>query len=211
MNITLTPLHYFAISLGVLAVIFLLSSIMALKRRHFGQLSTHLAMSFCFILLGGIFGLGAISIQGYQALTLEQLAATVTVEPIGDNQFKANFVLPDGTSKSYTLSGNQLLVDAHILKWKPVGNILGFHTSYELARISGRYIDLSDEQSKPRTIFSLSKEKVLDMFQLRKQFSHLNFLLDAEYGSASFVPAQEKQQYALMVSTSGLLFRKIMK
>ena len=206
---TLTPLHYFAIGLGVLAVIFLLSSIMSLRRRHFGQLATHLAMSFCFVLLGGLFGLGALSVQGYQALTLEQLAATVTVEPLGENQFKATFIFPEGTSKTYSLSGNQLLVDAHILKWKPLANILGFHTSYELARVSGRYLDLSDEQNKPRTLFSLSDEKILDIFELRKQFAHLQFLLDAEYGSASFVPAQKKQQYALMVSTSGLLFRRI--
>lgn len=211
MEITLTPLHYFALSLGILSVIFLLSSIMSLRRRHFGQLATHLAMSFCFVLLGGLFGLGAISIQGYQALTLEQLAATVTVEPLENNQFAATFVLPDGTQKNFTLSGDQLLVDAHILKWKPLGNILGFHTSYELARVSGRYIDLNDEQKKPRTIYSMSKEKMLDMFELRKQFAHLKILLDAEYGSASFVPAQNKQQYALMVSTSGLLFRKIEK
>lgn len=209
MYTTLTPLHYFAIALGVLAVIFLLSSIMSLRRRHFGQLATHLAMSLCFVLLGGIFGLGALSVQGYQALTLEQLAATVTVEPIENNQFKAEFVFTNGTSKTYTLSGNQLLIDAHILKWKPVANILGFHTSYELARVSGRYIDLADEQTKPRTIFSLSDAKLIDIFELRKQFAHLNFLLDAEYGSASFVPAQTKQQYILMVSTSGLLFRRI--
>lgn len=96
-----------------------------------------------------------------------------------------------------------------ILKWKPVANILGFHTSYELARVSGRYIDLADEQTKPRTVFSLSEVKLLDIFELRKQFAHLNFLLDAEYGSASFVPTQTKQQYVLMVSTSGLLFRRI--
>lgn len=209
MYTTLTPLHYFALALGVLAVIFLLSSIMSLRRRHFGQLATHLAMSLCFVLLGGIFGLGALSVQGYQALTLEQLAATVTVEPMENNQFKAEFVFPNGTSKTYTLSGNQLLIDAHILKWKPVANILGFHTSYELSRVSGRYIDLADEQSKPRTIFALSEAKLLDIFELRKQFAHLNFLLDAEYGSASFVPAQAKQQYVLMVSTSGLLFRRI--
>lgn len=205
----ITPLHYLAITLGVLSVIFLLSSIMALKRRHFGQLATHLAMSFCFVLLGGIFGLGAISVQGYKALTFEQLAATVTIESKGDAQFSAQFVFPDGTRQTHTLSGNQLLVDAHILKWKPIANILGFHTNYKLARVSGRYLALEDEQSKTRTIYSLSKEQPVDIFELRKQFSNLQFLLDAEYGSASFVPAQKSQQYALMVSTSGLLFRRI--
>lgn len=209
MSVTLTPLHYFALGLGGLSVLFLLSSVMSLRRRHFGQVATHLAMALCFLLIGGIFGLGALSIQGYQALTLEQLAATVTVEPIGENQFKADFVLPSGETKTFTLSGNQLLVDAHILKWKPIANILGYHTSYELARISGRYLDLADEQTKPHTVFGLSDEKIVDLFELRKKFAQLNVLLDTEYGSASFVPAQYKQQYALMVSTTGLLFRRI--
>lgn len=205
----MTPLHYLTLTLGVLSVIFLLSSIMALKRRHFGQLATHLSMAFCFVLLGGLFGLGALSVQGYKALTYEQLAATITITPKGEDAFEAKFVFPDGSFQSHQLSGNQLLVDAHILKWKPIANILGFHTDYKLARVSGRYLSLTDEQTKPRTIFSLSDDKLVDIFSLRKQFAHLEILLDAEYGSASFIPAKEAQQYALMVSTSGLLFRKI--
>lgn len=208
-NMTLTIFHYIAIGLSVLALIFLLSGLIALRRKHLVQRVMGLTMSLCFLLLGGIFGVGALSIRGYQALTLEQLAATVMVEPIGPEAFNATFIFTDGSQKTYLLSGDQLLVDAHILKWKSLANIIGFYTSYELARVSGRYIDLQDERDKPRTIFSLSHDKALDIFTLRKQFSHLQFLLDAEYGSASFVPAQSKQQYALMVSASGLLFRKI--
>jgi len=100
-------------------------------------------------------------------------------------------------------------VDAHILKWKPVANFFGLHTTYELDRVAGRYIRLEDERSKSRTVFSLSRSKPLDMFYLRGRYALLKPLLDAEYGSATFIPAKESSEVEVRVSTSGLLVRKV--
>lgn len=202
--------EYIAIALGVLALVFLLNSLSAFRRKEITLVATNLALSLVFLFLGSVFALGAISVLGYHALTYEQLAATITVEPKGENQFQADFTFPNGEKKSFVLAGDQLLVDAHILKWKPISNILGLHTNYELARVTGRYLHIEDEQKKTHTVFALNDEdKLIDLFKLRRKFATLNVLLDAEYGSASFVPAKEKQQYILMISTSGLLFRRI--
>ena len=35
--------------------------------------------------------------------------------------------------------GDQVLVDARILKWHYIGNVLGLHTQYELDRLTGRF------------------------------------------------------------------------
>lgn len=205
----MTTIQYVAIGLGVFGFLFFISAFRALRRGEFGQVATNLALSLCLALIGGVLALGAVSLRGYEAFTHEQLAATVIVTPNENNQFKATVKLPNGTEKNYDLSGDQLLIDAYILKWPPIFNFLGWHTHYELARISGRYFDLNDEQNKPHTVYPLNEVSELDMFHLSRKYGLLQGIVDAEYGSASFIPAKEQSTYILMVSTSGLLFRKI--
>ncbi len=69
--------------------------------------------------LSALFGTISISTYGYQAFTKEELAATVVVTPISKQKFNAQFIMPDGTRKNFELAGDQLYIDAHILKWKP--------------------------------------------------------------------------------------------
>ncbi len=119
--------------------------------------------------------------------------------------------MPDGSKKAFSLAGDQLYIDAHILKWKPLANIFGLHTSYELDRVAGRYAVLSDETTKVHTVYSLSRDKPLDLFDLRRRFAILHPLLDAEYGSATFINSNSTEEFRVMVSTTGLLIRKTEK
>lgn len=57
-----------------------------------------------------------------------------------------------------------MLVDAHILKWHPVENLIGVHTQYELDRLSGRYLAIEDERAEPRSVHSLKTDKPVDLF-----------------------------------------------
>lgn len=159
-------------------------------------------------LLGGAILAGT---RGYRVLTREVVAATVTTEPIGPRRFRATFRFPDGRTLAYALSGDQLYVDAHILKWEPALNLLGLHTSYALDRVGGRYESLEDERARPRTVFSpLASRRPFDFFHLVRALPFLDPIVDAEYGSATFVPAGEvPRRLELRVSTSGLLFRPV--
>jgi hypothetical protein len=155
-------------------------------------------------------GCALIANCGYRALTREELAAVVTVTPVGDQRFTARFLFPDSTEAEFTCSGDQLYVDAHILKWHPFLNLLGVHTTYELDRVGGRYMSLENERTRPRTIYSLSRTKLLNMYHLRKRWEFLGPLLDAQYGSATFVEVDGYDaRFHIRVSTSGLLVREV--
>jgi hypothetical protein len=149
----------------------------------------------------------SVSTIGYEALTRETVAVRVAVEPTGPQVFAAHFRFPDGRSADYTLRGDQIYVDAHVLKWKPIANVIGLHTAYELDRVAGRYAALDKERDGPRTVFSLGAEKPLDLFDLRTRYSLLRPLLDVEYGSATFAPADQPMEYEVRISTTGLLIR----
>jgi hypothetical protein len=192
----------------VLSLLSFVISIMGLRKRMLTGGAIGLLVGLLFLTLSGLFATISVAIQGYRALTQEEVAATVKIEPMGPDKFLAYFSFPDGRKKMFSLAGDQFYVDAHILKWKPVVNFFGLHTAYELDRVAGRYSRLEDEVSKGRTVFSLSKSKLVDMFSLRERYSLLSPLLDAEYGSATFIPAREPTEVEVRVSTTGLLVRK---
>ena len=159
--------------------------------------------------LGGLAGTISIGIQGYRALTREDVAARLFVRPAGIQQFSATVRFPDGHEVVYELAGDEIYIDAHILKWKSFANLLGLHTAYELDRVGGRYRSIEQERSAVRTVYSLGHDKLVDLFGLRQRFAFLAKLFDAEYGSATFVPVTREAELELRVSTTGLLIREI--
>ena len=152
-----------------------------------GALSLLLALA---LLAGGaLCAAVAVGLSGYRALTREELAATVHTAPIGPQTFEARIVLPDGSEANYRLAGDQFAIEARILKWHPWANLLGLHTAYELDRVTGRYVNIEDEQQRPRTVFPLAPEHRLDLFAWRARLPWLAPVVDAEYGSSTFTRA----------------------
>lgn len=193
----------------VLGFLFLLAGVGSFRRRRglngtISVLSGLLALS-----LAASLGLVALGMRGFQALTTEQLAARLTVSRDGGQQFSVLFEYPDGTSDDYSLAGDELYVDARILKWHPAASFIGLHTGYQLDRISGRYLELGDELNQPRTLFQLHDGEAPDLFSLVQRFPVLEPLVDAEYGSASFLPVSDGGVYELRVTGSGLIIRRL--
>ncbi len=54
------------------------------------------------------------------------------------------------------------------IKRKPLANIFGLHTAYELDRVAGRYHAIEQERSAPRTVYRLKQERSVDLFELRR-------------------------------------------
>src|SRR6266568_7852143 len=160
------------------------------------------------IALALLAGAIAVGLRGYRALTFEELAATVKTEPIARQRFRATIILPDRRLAMYELTGDAFYVDAHILKWHPLLNLLGVHTAYELDRVAGRYEAVADERSRPRTVYALGPPRAVDVFAAARRFK-LAPLVDAQYGSASFVAATRPARFQVLVSTSGLLIRPV--
>jgi len=192
---------------GFLCLLFLFAFIAAIRKRKVLGAVRNFTFTFLMLVLALLFATISVSLKGYQALTHEELAASVEIRPVSEQKFVAHFTFPDSTVSEFKLAGDELYVDAHILKWKSLANLFGLHTFYELDRVAGRYSEIEEETSKDRTVFSLGKEKMINIFDLRLKYEMLSFLLDAEYGSASFVNVSKSAKFNIMVSTTGLLIR----
>jgi hypothetical protein len=194
------------LSLGAILVVAGLTALFAL---HPLQFMTRVLLGLLLIALGVLEGTITIGIQGYRSLTHEDLAARISVRPYAPQRFTAKLRFPDGREASYTLSGDEIYVDARILKWHALANMLGLATAYELDRIGGRYRDVEQEKAAPRTLYTLGREKPVDLFALAKRYRYLEHFVDAQYGSAAFVPVGEPAELELRVSTTGLLIRPV--
>jgi len=147
--------------------------------------------------------------QGFRQLSDEQSVLTIETFPLSEQRFSAMITWPDGEQKAFYLYGDQLYIDAQILKWKSAANLVGLQTYYELDRIGGRYLQLSDETEKPRSLFSLKTNKPVDLYSMVEEQKWMNPLIDTSYGSATFIDVSEPAMWELKVSTTGLLVRKI--
>src|SRR5437016_8798411 len=200
---------------AVLGVVLLVAALVTLRKQRWLGTGMSLMLAIFFLALAALAATLGIAMQGYRALTREVVAATVVTRPTGPERFLATFTFPEGRREQYEITGNALYVDAHIVKWHPRANILGLHTAYQLDRVAGRYDRLEDEQTKPRRIFALSRPTPVDMFQVARSLAFfrrlgpLGRMVDAEYGSATFVAARDPTHLELRVSTSGLLFRPV--
>ena len=208
-DLAASPFFVAATILAVLGLILVFAGVAALFRARPIRFTLRTLAGMLLVALGALAGLISIGIQGYQALTHEALAAHLNVRPQGPQRFQATLRYPDGREETFQLAGDEIYVDAHILKWKPVANMIGLHTAYELDRVAGRYRDIGQERSAQRTVYQLSEERLVDLLGLRRRYEFLSALLDAEYGSATFVPVSKPVELELRVSTSGLLIREV--
>ena len=204
-----SPFFLAAIALGTLGAILILAGIAALVRARPLRFTFRTLAGLLLLSLGGLAGAIAIGTQGYRALTREDVAARLFVRPVGPQRFAATVHFPDGREATFEIAGDEIYVDAHILKWKALANMLGLHTAYELDRVAGRYHTIEQERSAVRTVHSLGQDRPVDLFRARQRYAFLAPLLDAEYGSATFTPVTRPAELELRVSTTGLLMRDV--
>jgi hypothetical protein len=203
-----SPLLLASIALGALGAVLVFAALVALMRLRPLSFALRILAGLVLISLGSIAGMIALGTQGYRALTREDLAARLFVQPSSPQRFLVTLRFPDGRESAFELAGDEVYVDAHILKWKPIAGLLGLHTGYELDRLTGRYRDIAQERAAPRTVHSLALTRPVNLFRMRQRYVFLEPLFDAEYGSATFVPVTRPAELELRVSTTGMLIRE---
>jgi len=199
-----------AAAMAVLGLVFCRAALAAFRPPHRRWLAgwMRVLIGLLLVTLAALLATITVGIRGYRALTLEEVAATVKTQPIAPQRFRATIVLPDKRLAMYELAGDAFYVDAHIVKWPAWANLLGLHTAYELDRVAGRYNDVADERRQPHTVYSIARNKPVDVFFLARR-TLLGALVDAEYGSAAFVAGNRPAEYEVRVSTTGLLMRPV--
>lgn len=199
------------IGIGALALLVALPlEIAAFRRLRRVQLvsgTMYLLLGIVVVLAAGLGALVAMNLYTYARLTHEQEAARVSVRQLGERRYVLSVQPNKAPARHYEMRGDEWQIDARVLKWSGIGNLIGLDTVYRLERLSGRYSDITLERNAQRTVYSLAEDPGLDLWSLvNKHYRYVPFA-DALYGSAAYVPMAEGAEYTVSVSTTGLLVR----
>src|SRR5438105_5986555 len=119
-------------------LLFMRLAVRRVRRRRYAACTVHGLSSLVFFLAAAGVALLGFDLVTYSRLTHEQPALDARFVRIGPQQFDALLTYPSGESQLFSLQGDEWQVDARILKWRAIGNVLGFDTAYRLERIGGR-------------------------------------------------------------------------
>src|SRR5262245_38559149 len=109
-----------ALGLGALGALAVLASLIALARFRLLSFTVQVLLGLLLLTTGALAGMIGLGIQGYRALTREDVVAHLLVRPAGEQRFLVTVRYPDGRESPFDVAGDEVYVDAHILKWKPV-------------------------------------------------------------------------------------------
>ena len=200
--------------IAIVGLAFTVTGIKRLIQRRFLKAAGLELSGLFFLLLASSAFLLASNLYTYQRLVYEQAVAEITFQKLAEQQFRADInALDSDYQQTVNLNGDEWQLDAQVLMWQGMATLLGLDANYRLHRIAGRYVDITDEQQRPRTVYSLIKKLEYiedDKFDLW-QFAHDNQdwlqWIDAVYGSAVFLPMSDGARYSIAISRTGLIAR----
>lgn len=152
--------------------------------------------------------LAALNLYTYHRLTREAPVCELRLRAVSPQNYRVELVPADGTApRVFDVRGDEWQIDARILKWRAFATWIGFDTLYRLERLSGRYRDLEKERTEPRTVYLLSDDRGLDVWSLARRYAGWLPVVDAVYGSSTYLPLADGARYSVTVSPTGLVAR----
>ncbi|MGH8171612.1 MAG: hypothetical protein ACREPX_00600 [Rhodanobacteraceae bacterium] len=172
------------------------------SRRRFAACHRGL-WSLVFALLALLGALGGTALLGYRRLASEALVATLDTRMLGPQRYAVDVELPDGSHYTTELAGDEWQLDARVIKWDVRAVVLGAQPLYRLDRISGRYRDAAQESTAGKSVAVLSPPTELDLWRLKQQFPDWLPWVDADYGSAAYLPFVDGGRFAVTLAAAG--------
>ncbi|MFL6575515.1 MAG: hypothetical protein ACJ8MR_02780 [Povalibacter sp.] len=199
-----------ALVVAVFGALLLVLACQRLVRGRFLAAGGSLVMGVLLLAIAGLFFLVSMNLHTYARLTYERPVAEIVFEARGPQRYRATLMaMPEGQMQMFVLAGDEWQLDARVLKWKGWANLLGLDAQYRLERVSGRYRDLEQERHDERTIYGLSENPGLDLWQMTTQYPKWLPVVDAVYGSATYMPMADGARYQVSITQSGLIARPL--
>ena len=153
-----------------------------------------------------ILAFGLLDVWSYKQLQHEEPIATVMLYKVSDKHFELTLVDSVEQESRYTIYGDQWQLDARLLTWKGPLARSGLLPLYRLDRLAGRYLSLEQELNAQRTVYQLNESVWFDVWHWLNRYS---FWLDANYGSAVYMPLSHGAMYSILLTPKGLLARPL--
>lgn len=162
------------------------------------------------VVLAIVLMLAAWDLRSYEQVLAQQPVATLTFNKLQPQHYGVTLVYPNNRERRVELNGDLWQLDARVLGWTPRLAAIGIKPGYRVDRLSGRYLALEDEQSKPRSVVELdTAESVFDTWYWLRRVHQRFTILDAGYARAAYLPMADGAVFAVNLGPSGLSARPL--
>jgi hypothetical protein len=197
-----------ALVVAIFGVLLLALACQRLARARFLAASGSALMGLLLLAVASLTFVVSMNLHTYARLTHEQPVAQIIFEARGPQRHRATLTqMPGGEMQVFVLAGDEWQLDARVLKWKGWANLLGLDAQYRLERVSGRYRDIEQERHDERTVYDLSENPGVDLWELSTRYPRWMPFVDAVYGSATYMPIADGARYEIAMTQSGLIAR----
>ena len=204
------PLTMFLTGLFILAALLALVAFAqaAGARRHWRNrrrfAASHRALwCLIFVLCALLAAFGGTALLGYRRLAAESAIATLDARELAPQRYAVTVTTPDGVQREVELSGDDWQLDARVIKWDVRAVVLGAPPLYQLDRISGRYRDVAAEREAPKSVVALTPMQAFDLWHLKQRYPRWLPWVDADYGSAAYLPLVDGGHYSVTLAAAG--------
>ena len=151
--------------------------------------------------------------RAYRAFTWEEPAAKIIIEHPDKGEASSITIIQDEQKgepriRRFDVAGDQWVLEGDILKWRSWLNFLGLHTRYRLTRLRSRYLETSDEMTKPSSVHPLVENEDHPLWRYLYKYGPRLPMVSTVYGNAVFQASGEDAIYLIFVGTSGFIARK---
>ena len=205
---SLTPFLATAFGLAALLVLFALLTMRGAGRswraRRRAGATGRFIVGLALVACAGFAALVGTALLGYRRLAAEALVATLDTRALDAQRFAVGVELPDGTRREVEVRGDDWQLDARVIKWKTTAVVLGAPPLYRLERIGGRWRSIEQAQSGPYTVHALADPATsIDPWLLLRGLPDRIDMIDADYGSAAWLPMVDGGRYTVTLAASG--------
>ena len=145
----------------------------------------------------------------YKRFIVEKPIAQLTFTAVNPQEYDATLRLGNFCEDStYRLYGDEWRIDSQFLKWKSWATLFGLDAMYRIDRLSGRYADINDENTKHHSAHELNSSSTVDLSKLAERYNHKFPPVDTVYGSSAYEKMQPDTLYTVFVNQSGILVRE---
>jgi hypothetical protein len=159
------------------------------------------------LISGAVFSLlSLIDILSYKQLLAEVPIASISIYEKQPQHFDLTLIAIDGEEQRFEIYGDQWQLDARLLTWVGPIAALGKKPLYRLDRISGRYISLEQARNAEQSIYGLKQSDMIDVWQILQAIPSW---IDANYGSAVYMPMENGAVYSVHLTAKGMNVRPV--
>lgn len=157
-----------------------------------------------FLLLAGLVGLVAYDLHSYNPQPDNKALATLSFKQDGD-RYQVT-ITEGGVERNVIVQGDLWQLDARLLRWKGIAELIGLEPGYRLETLSGRYLAIEQQSMAQHSQATLAKSLYgIDLWRWLRLGKHDLLMFDPQALRVTYLPIANDAVYSISLTPTGLL------